>query len=227
MVPGRLEWYEAVRRRKRRLSLTHFPSSSSPMAKKRKAASALEALDRAEDLLESDDYSGAAAAAKVALGDLDLSELSRAATLRGIALLVPLQKRLDSAREPTDHEFREPWELFKKAVALDPTNEEAKERFESLNKFLISEYEEEDGPPSDSGAAPNHAEPLDVIVVRAGASGVGVALMLTQTFGLAPERVLLVERGEGVGETFRRWPKEMRFISPSFNNQVRVYGVNA
>ena len=77
------------------------------MSKKRKAASALDALDRAEDLLESDDYSGAAAAAKVALGDLDLSELSRAATLRGIALLVPLQKRLGTAKEPTDHEFRE------------------------------------------------------------------------------------------------------------------------
>ena len=38
---------------------------------------------------------------------LDLSELSRAATLRGIALLVPLQKRLGTAKEPTDHEFRE------------------------------------------------------------------------------------------------------------------------
>ena len=55
--------------------------------------------------------------------------------------------------------------------------------------------------------------------VGAGASGVGVALMLTHTFGLSKERVLLVERGEGVGETFRRWPKEMRFISPSFNQQ--------
>ena len=43
--------------------------------------------------------------------------------------------------------------------------------------------------------------------------------MLTNTFGLDPERVLLVERGNAVGETFRRWPKEMRFISPSFNQQ--------
>ena len=33
------------------------------------------------------------------------------------------------------------------------------------------------------------------------------------------ERVLLVERGNKVGETFRQWPKEMRFISPSFNQQ--------
>jgi len=62
-------------------------------------------------------------------------------------------------------------------------------------------------------------EPLDVLVVGAGASGIGMALMLTRTFGLDPERVLLVERGEGTGETFRRWPREMHFISPSFNHQ--------
>ena len=31
--------------------------------------------------------------------------------------------------------------------------------------------------------------------------------------------MLLVERGRGVGESFRLWPKEMRFISPSFNQQ--------
>jgi hypothetical protein len=43
--------------------------------------------------------------------------------------------------------------------------------------------------------------------------------MLTRTFGLEASRVLLIERGETVGETFRRWPAEMRFISPSFNQQ--------
>ena len=60
---------------------------------------------------------------------------------------------------------------------------------------------------------------LDVVVVGAGAAGVGTALMLTTTFGLDTSRVLLVERGEEIGETFRRWPDEMRFISPSFNQQ--------
>ena len=59
----------------------------------------------------------------------------------------------------------------------------------------------------------------DVIIVGAGAAGVGCAMMLTKTFGLDPSRVLLIERGEGVGDTFRRWPAEMRFISPSFNQQ--------
>ena len=58
-----------------------------------------------------------------------------------------------------------------------------------------------------------------MIIVGAGAAGVGTALMLTATFGLDPSRVLLIERGEAVGETFRRWPAEMRFISPSFNQQ--------
>ena len=73
--------------------------------------------------------------------------------------------------------------------------------------------------PEEAPMKPNHKNEYDVIVVGAGASGVGVALMLTKGFGLDSERVLVVERGESVGETFKRWPKEMRFISPSFNSQ--------
>ncbi|KAH8052378.1 pyridine nucleotide-disulfide oxidoreductase [Aureococcus anophagefferens] len=79
----------------------------------------------------------------------------------------------------------------------------------------VSELPEEDAPQPPA----NHPEPYDVVVVGAGAAGVGVALMLTGVFGLDAGRVLLVERGGAVGETFRRWPKEMRFISPSFNSQ--------
>ena len=83
---------------------------------------------------------------------------------------------------------------------------------------------EKDPPPSTMPASNCNstaaAEPaLDVIIVGAGAAGVGCALMLTKTFGLDASRVLLIERGESVGETFRRWPAEMRFISPSFNQQ--------
>ena len=73
-----------------------------------------------------------------------------------------------------------------------------------------------------AAAAPmkeHHGLPHDVIVVGAGASGVGLGVMLNKAFGIPPERVLVVERGDAVGESFRRWPKEMRFISPSFNQQ--------
>ena len=42
--------------------------------------------------------------------------------------------------------------------------------------------------------------------------------MLTSTFGLDPQRVLLLERG-GVGEVLPALAEEMRFISPSFNSR--------
>jgi len=57
----------------------------------------------------------------------------------------------------------------------------------------------------------------DVVIVGAGPSGIGMALMLTRNFNLDPSKVLVIEQGKNVGESFRRWPKEMRFISPSFN----------
>jgi len=73
--------------------------------------------------------------------------------------------------------------------------------------------------PSAKPVAATAAPEFDVIIVGAGAAGIGCALMLTTTFELPKSRVLLIERGETVGETFRRWPAEMRFISPSFNQQ--------
>eukprot|EP00746_Dinoflagellata_sp_MGD_P090843 gnl/MRDRNA2_/MRDRNA2_35912_c0_seq2.p1 gnl/MRDRNA2_/MRDRNA2_35912_c0~~gnl/MRDRNA2_/MRDRNA2_35912_c0_seq2.p1 ORF type:complete len:660 (+),score=110.09 gnl/MRDRNA2_/MRDRNA2_35912_c0_seq2:92-2071(+) len=60
---------------------------------------------------------------------------------------------------------------------------------------------------------------VDVVIVGAGASGIGVAVSLVDHFGISREQVCILERGAKVGETFRRWPKEMRFISPSFNQQ--------
>merc|ERR1712025_1267533 len=60
---------------------------------------------------------------------------------------------------------------------------------------------------------------LDVIIIGAGAAGIGCGSMLQNVFGLDPSRVLLLERGEAVGTSFRSWPEEMRFISPSFNQQ--------
>ena len=60
---------------------------------------------------------------------------------------------------------------------------------------------------------------VDVVVVGAGAAGIGCAISLTRAFGLDPARVRLLERSNAVGASFRAWPKEMRFISPSFNQQ--------
>lgn len=52
-----------------------------------------------------------------------------------------------------------------------------------------------------------------IVVVGAGAAGVGVGVAL-QRIG-AP--FVIVERS-AIGESFRRWPAEMRFITPSFNS---------
>ena len=40
---------------------------------------------------------------------------------------------------------------------------------------------------------------LDVIVIGAGAAGIGCAFTLSHIFGLDPSRVLILERGEAVG----------------------------
>ena len=43
----------------------------------------------------------------------------------------------------------------------------------------------------------------DVVIVGAGAAGIGCAITLTASFGLDPSRVLLIERGEAIGQSFR------------------------
>ncbi|KAK7248313.1 Pyridine nucleotide-disulfide oxidoreductase [Aureococcus anophagefferens] len=120
----------------------------------------------------------------------------------------------ESKPDPGEGAFREAWVMFQLALRFVPENEDAQEEVARL-QGVVSELPEEDAPQPPA----NHPEPYDVVVVGAGAAGVGVALMLTGVFGLDAGRVLLVERGGAVGETFRRWPKEMRFISPSFNSQ--------
>lgn len=57
---------------------------------------------------------------------------------------------------------------------------------------------------------------LDVLIIGAGAAGVGVAHVL-KTLGMT--RFTILER-HAVGESFRRWPKEMRFITPSFTSNA-------
>ncbi|WP_404456339.1 NAD(P)/FAD-dependent oxidoreductase [Oceanobacillus kapialis] len=55
----------------------------------------------------------------------------------------------------------------------------------------------------------------DVVIVGAGPSGIGVGSLLKE---MGCENFVLLEKGQ-VGESFRKWPKEMRFITPSFPAQ--------
>ena len=64
----------------------------------------------------------------------------------------------------------------------------------------------------------------DIVIVGAGAAGVGMAHVL-KTLGI--KRFTMLERHE-VGASFLRWPKEMRFISPSFTgNAFGLLDLNA
>lgn len=55
---------------------------------------------------------------------------------------------------------------------------------------------------------------LDAAVVGAGAAGIGMALALQKVPGL---KFGVLEAGR-VGESFRRWPAQARFITPSFHS---------
>jgi thioredoxin reductase len=64
----------------------------------------------------------------------------------------------------------------------------------------------------------------DVIVIGAGAAGVGMGVVLQQ---VGVTNFTLLERHE-VGASFLRWPQEMRFISPSFmSNGFGLLDLNA
>lgn len=55
---------------------------------------------------------------------------------------------------------------------------------------------------------------LDVTIVGAGAAGIGMALALSKLSGI---RYAVLE-SDRVGESFRRWPEQTRFITPSFHS---------
>ena len=66
--------------------------------------------------------------------------------------------------------------------------------------------------------------PYDVIIIGAGAAGVGVAIALQHT-GI--ENYLLVDR-KHVGSSFESWPAETRFITPSFpSNSIGMLDLNS
>ncbi len=65
----------------------------------------------------------------------------------------------------------------------------------------------------------------EVAIVGAGAAGLGCAVALKE-FGIDDD-VIIVDRHE-VGASFRRWPQEMRFITPSFtSNAFGLLDLNA
>lgn len=62
-----------------------------------------------------------------------------------------------------------------------------------------------------------------VIIVGAGAAGIGTAVVLDR-LGID---ILVIDRNE-IGASFARWPKEMRFITPSFpTNSVGILDLNS
>ncbi|MEM8896103.1 MAG: NAD(P)/FAD-dependent oxidoreductase [Bacteroidota bacterium] len=64
---------------------------------------------------------------------------------------------------------------------------------------------------------------VDVIVVGAGPAGIGVSVLL-QKLGI---NFIILEK-EGIGASFKKWPKETKFISPSFTgNFFKMTDLNA
>src|SRR5690348_6866313 len=70
--------------------------------------------------------------------------------------------------------------------------------------------------PVDAGEANDEFE---VVIVGAGAAGIGTGIVLRD---LGIERFTILERHE-IGASFARWPREMRFITPSFTSNA--YGL--
>ncbi len=65
---------------------------------------------------------------------------------------------------------------------------------------------------------------FDVVIVGAGAAGIGTAIVLRE---LGIERFVLLER-DHIGASFDHWPAEMHFITPSFpSNPFGLLDLNA
>ena len=142
------------------------------------------------------------------------AELARVVLNRAKRLMDTLVAQVCNGEcdDPPPSAFVEVLDTVMLAQRIDPGNREAKQELRRVQE-VCDEVLKVNRP------EPNHGFPLDVVIVGAGSAGVGMAHMLINTFHLDSERVLLLERGDAPGESFRRWPEEMRFISPSFNQQ--------
>ncbi|EJK47772.1 hypothetical protein THAOC_33489 [Thalassiosira oceanica] len=168
-------------------------------------------------LLEALDFDQAVAEATAVLSRVPpLPVIAGAAYVRGKAILARAAREMArTGKESPQHIFDSASSAFELSEKLNPDCEETQGEIEKLSLFLKALSEMKAKSDEDKVAAPDY----EVIIVGAGCSGVGVALMLTETFGLDKDQVLMIERGPEVGHSFRQWPKEMRFISPSFNQQ--------
>ena len=73
--------------------------------------------------------------------------------------------------------------------------------------------------------APEWSQLHEVAIVGAGAAGLGCGVALKE-FGVDDD-IIILDRHE-VGASFRRWPQEMRFITPSFtSNSFGLLDLNA
>eukprot|EP00535_Pseudo-nitzschia_heimii_P008598 CAMPEP_0197176748 /NCGR_PEP_ID=MMETSP1423-20130617/2562_1 /TAXON_ID=476441 /ORGANISM="Pseudo-nitzschia heimii, Strain UNC1101" /LENGTH=575 /DNA_ID=CAMNT_0042626159 /DNA_START=255 /DNA_END=1982 /DNA_ORIENTATION=+ len=169
----------------------------------------------AEELMDKEDWRGAAHEAKKVLDDLEpsMATIAQAALTRGRALMTQTLTNMSEKGElPPMEVFDEIWKTYELSKKINPDCDATKDEMLKVS-HLLREIPRGKPPKEVRGAD------FDVVVVGAGAAGIGTALMLTKTFGVNSNRVVIMERGDNVGETFRRWPEEMRFISPSFNQQ--------
>ena len=178
-----------------------------------KASNYDEQVARAIESLEQEEYDTAREQAEEVVQALEphLQALAIASRISAKAgLMSAFQQQQRSQQNATTTVLSQAWEGFRLSQQLDPSCEQSKAELKNLTRV----YRQMAGLSSSQGIAD-----FDVVIVGAGAAGIGTALTLTETFGLHKERVLLVERGATVGSSFLKWPKEMRFISPSFNQQ--------
>ena len=157
-----------------------------------------------ESLLEEQDFSTAEREADKALSEL--SVMASAALTRGKAIIYAGVKQMMEDETPLPRErLVEAWGALKLSARLNPGCKETKAELNSLMGLmeeLKDEYKTDPLTPdkaSSDSKAPDSTRP-DVIVVGAGAVGVGCAVMMTETFGLDASRVLLIERGDDIGK---------------------------
>lgn len=144
----------------------------------------------------------------------NIPAVTQAALLQGRAIMTDLILEMQKNGEmPSKKRLEKALEAYQLCQTLDPKSQECEYELMKLLRFIQAL------PPPSPPESVRKADIFDVIVIGAGAAGVGTALMLTDTFGLDKAHVLVLERGGSVGESFRQWPEEMRFISPSFNQQ--------